>query len=526
MSDVSNERAEVATTALPAQASAGLSAESEALHDAYPRDSVDPGLSVGARLGERYEIIGRLGQGGMGVVYAARNTNVEHIRYAIKTLLPGGPQADAHHFLQEARRASKIRSPHVVQILDFGTDAATGLIYMVMEHLGEDLEKYATRHGGTLPPELAIDFCAQVCEGIATAHEGGVVHRDIKPLNCLLRVDGPHETVVVTDFGIAREIHGARRAQDGASAPNSVWTAVGTPGYVAPEIWLRESKADHRVDVYGVGAMLFKLLTGRPPPLVPRLDELRQAGVPETIVPVLSSALARDPTDRFPSMRALRAALLALQPASVAPIAPIAPIAPAPTSPKPPIGLMVSAAVLGVAAFALLATQMWHTEESPPPIVQTVTPPPPTPEPRELAKQPDEATEPESATLPPTEPETKQPDSINKDDGTKRPNTTKKALKAFADLKALLTTHIARFCNAQDGAQACKKQLKKKRDAFDTKLQFDLAAGSSRVTVGSPDGRLADEKDFKSCVKTRLTLSKWRPPLTRDGGTVTCPISL
>lgn len=547
MWDTSNDRTEVATTARPAEPSAGLSAGSEALHDAYPRDAsqpVDPDLPVGTRLGERYEIIGKLGQGGMGIVYAARNTNVEHIRYAIKTLLPGRPQADADHFLQEARRASKIRSPHVVQILDFGTDTATGLIYMVMEHLGEDLEKYTARRGGTLPPEQAIDFCAQVCEGIAAAHDGNVVHRDIKPLNCLLRVDGGRATVVVTDFGIARDIHGVLRAQDVASAPSSVWTAVGTPGYIAPEIWLRESRADQRVDVYGVGAMLFKLLTGRPPPLAPRIDELRQAGVPETLVPALSTALARDPNDRFPSMRALQAALLALQPAATA--VPVA-VAPAPARPARPIGLLVSAAVLGLTALALLVVQLWRKAE-PPPVKQTVAPdtnPSRRPDTNKRAEKPPDSKPPDSGspTSPPPEPETPKaaPDTADNVPPTKPERvgdvtmTTKpKPLPTFSDRKTQLTADLKRFCADEGGVLACRSKLKLKRegkfskDPLETKLSFEFAPGSSRATLESPDSRLdlSVETEFKRCVEAKLASPKWRPDATRDGGTIACPVAL
>lgn len=533
MWDASNDRTEVATTARPAEASAGLSAGSDALRDAYPRGAsqpADPGLSAGARLGERYEIIGRLGQGGMGVVYAARNTNVEHIRYAIKTLLPGRPQADADHFLQEARRASKIRSPHVVQILDFGTDTATGLIYMVMEHLGEDLEKYTARSGGTLPPEQAIDFCAQVCEGIAAAHDGNVVHRDIKPLNCLLRVDSGRETVVVTDFGIARDIHGALLTQDvAASAPNSVWTAVGTPGYVAPEIWLRESKADHRVDVYGVGAMLFKLLTGHPPPLAPRLDELRQAGIPEKLVPVLSTALARDPGDRFPSMRALRAALLNLQQLAAIPV-PV-PVAPPLARPARPLGILASATVLGVVVFALLAARPWRKDEPPPQAEQAVatatnTPEQPKSEMQTLRPDP-QLPEPVPPTPPNPESETKQADpNLSEQVEPTKAISPKPRLPAFASAKVKLADDLTRFCNDPNGAQACKGRLKNKLKGVDTELDFALTPGASTVELSSSDRRLEGETEFKRCVKAKLAASKWKPSPTRDGGAVSCPISL
>lgn len=538
--DASNDWTEVAATGKPVEPSAGPSSGSDALHAAYPSaplNSASQGLPVGTRLGERYEIIGRLGQGGMGVVYAARNTNVEHIRYAIKTLLPGQSKFDADHFLQEAKRASKIRSPHVVQILDFGTDAATGLIYMVMEHLGEDLDKYAVRHGGRLPPEQALDFCAQVCDGIGAAHEGNVVHRDIKPLNCLLRTDAGRQTVVVTDFGIARDVHGTLLAQDhGTSAPSSMWTAVGTPGYVAPEIWLREAKADHRVDVYGVGAMLFKLLTGRPPPLAPRHDEIRQPNIPESLVPVLSMALARAPKDRYPTMRALRAALLAQLQASVTSV---------PSRPARPIGLMVSAGVLGSVAIALLAVTMWPPNKPLPVMAETGLEPAASPEPADdlvpTALTPNPAP-PSKAQPRPSDPNPAEstdtgdsPKPGSEVRGMALPTATRpKPLALFAEKKAETTDRLKRFCADERGPLSCKAKLKLKHEGkfrnnpLETRLYFRFRAGSPRATLESYDSRLdlAAESEFKSCVERLLDAPKWRSGPTRDGGTIECPVAL
>lgn len=537
--DPSHVPTEIATTVHPigATVSPPLSGSDAALAEGYkahlPGEPSALALPVGARLGERYEIIGKLGQGGMGVVYEARNTNVEHIRYAIKTLLPGRPTGDTVHFLQEAKRASKVRSPHVVQIFDFGTDAATGLVYMVMDYIGEDLEKYTVHRGGTLQPAQAIEFCAQTCEALAAAHDEGLVHRDIKPHNCLLRVESGRETVVVSDFGVAREFHPVLLTQD-ASGANSAWTAVGTPGYVAPEIWLREGKADHRVDIYGVGAMLFKLLVGRPPPLAPRPKELRESGIPDVLLPILSTAMARAPKDRYPSAKAMQAALRAVLPSFGAPTVPK-------TSRRGVSKLILSTVVLAVAAVAVLGAlylKLSGRQTEPPVSTEPKTQlliadaPTPLPEPRDAAPEStaisDDTREASLATITPPPVNTSPPDS--KDPAVKpRP-----PLPTFPEKEADLAKTLKAFCSSKHGVLACTDKLALKKSGryekapLEIKLWFRFGAKSHLPTLESRDARLdlTREIAFKRCVESRLRIPPWRLPATRGGGELSCPVAL
>lgn len=565
MSDQGNLQTEIATTGRsPGNPEPLLSGSDVGLGAAY-REALPsaptpaPELAKGTRLGERYEIIGTLGRGGMGVVYEACNTNVEHIRYAIKTLIPGRPQADAEHFIEEARRASKVRSPHIVKIFDFSTDTATGLTYMVMDYIGEDLDKYIRRHGNTLPAAKAVDFCIQVCDALAAAHAEKVVHRDIKPLNCLLRVDSGHETIVVTDFGIARDILGAAASAEGGTGQDSAWTTVGTPGYIAPEVWLREGRADHRVDIYSVGAMLFRILTGKVPPLAPRAEELQTSEIPAALQGVLRTALARAPRDRYSSARAmqsaLREALPALQERALS----------SPRRLSRPVlssMLLVMLVILIIAFAAVLKSLLRGDDPAPIAIVTSdgVTVPavvdvPPggsaltmVPAPGAMAPGSNDAVTDTTGVASPTGEVADQPivaKDAPKKDASKRdtkavPKKDTKPpvllpLPLFAATRADLAKSLAEFCRSPDGVQACvsklelKKSDKYKADKLVTKLYFDFAPGAQLPSLRSKEPRLdlKTEAEFAACVESKLwTWGQSRLVATVDGGQVSCPVVL
>ena len=492
-----------------------------------------PELAEGARLGERYEIVRKLGQGGMGVVYEARNTNVEHIRYAIKTLLPGKATADTTHFLQEARRASRVRSPHVVQIFDFGTDSSSDLTYMVMDYIGEDVEAYVRRHGGTLPAALAVELCIQVCEALIAAHAEKLVHRDIKPLNCLLRTEGDRVIVVVTDFGIARDILGTVLQTDGLEADQSAWTAVGTPGYIASEVWLREAGADHRVDIYSVGAMLFRMLTGKPPPLAPTADELR-ASVPASLLPVVTRALARLPRDRYPSARALQSALRDASAALAAP-------APASVAPPAHRWMVLSTVMVALAAVSLVVTLLVRSGDARPVASAAPADTPAAPAPRPAVATP--PVRPPADVIPPTdgaiakaamdsilaptdEPVTR--DTKAAPLAPKAPRNTR--LPAFSEKRAAFHAALQTACK-QLGPCAVHLALKKagefKDDTLETILHFKFGAGATHPAVESRDRRLdlGKEGAYKRCVESRMRSVK-KFSATLDGGELSCPVAL
>ena len=501
-------------------------------------------LQPGTKLGERYTIVRKLGQGGMGVVYEARNANVEHIRYAIKTLLPGKPKADAEHFLQEARRASKVRSKHIVRISDFGTDSASGLTYMVMDYIGNDLETYMRSRGGTLPPRQAIDFCVQVCEALAAAHSERVVHRDIKPLNCLVHIEADQEIVVVTDFGIAREFRtAASHEADGQT--DSLWTAIGTPGYIAPEVWLREARADHRVDIYSVGAMLFRMLVGQSPPLAPTVEELRKSGVPGVLLPLLSMALARSPRDRYATAKAMQTALCEAQASFAA-----APTL-VPAQPVRSLRLMIVTGCMLLATTAALLYVVWHEGPVPPaPVsepaetVSSLVDEPPKdglPKDAPLKDAPPKDAPPKDA-MPKEEP-VRPPDAVPE---TKReastetvpvapPNKLEKPkprpLPSFDRVSSMYITTLRDFCGK--GIPSCADRLAVKQQptyrgkgSFLSRVGFVFSANVGAPTLVSKHANLdlKVERGFKTCVETALR--KLRFSATSDGGGFECNVAL
>jgi eukaryotic-like serine/threonine-protein kinase len=221
-----------------------------------------------------YEILGELGRGGMGVVYKARQTKLNRL-VALKMILAGGHASPAAlaRFRAEAEAVAALQHPNVVQVYDYGEH--DGLPYLAMEFVpGGTLA--ARVHDRPLPAREAAALMAGIADGVQAAHTVGIVHRDLKPENVLLGKEGPK----VTDFGLAKKIDTA----DGLTATGAI---LGTPGYMAPEQAAGAGKtADVRTDVYGLGAILYRILTGRPPFQAATMTEiLMQVMVEEPVPP-------------------------------------------------------------------------------------------------------------------------------------------------------------------------------------------------------------------------------------------------
>jgi eukaryotic-like serine/threonine-protein kinase len=279
----------------------------------------DPALRPGALVGERYRIVQLLGEGGMGRVYEAEHTVLRR-RVALK-LLRREAQAraeDLARFQQEALAASRISTPQIVGVADFASHVgpAGQQTYMVMELLvGESLEAWI-EHSGRL--DHALELLAQLCDGLAAAHQAGVIHRDIKPANVFCCAPGPR--LKILDFGIAKFTDGDRgfQTQEGS--------LLGTPYYVAPER-VMGAQLTPAADIYSVGVILYELLTGNVPfvaesfvgilarhvhtePLDPRQaapDRL----IPDVVAGLCVRLLAKDPARR-PSAAALAVELRAM----------------------------------------------------------------------------------------------------------------------------------------------------------------------------------------------------------------------
>lgn len=284
---------------------------------------------IGALVGGRYKVIKRLGEGGMGQVYLAEHEIIQK-KVALKILRPEySEKADiVTRFQQEAISASRIKHPNVLEVFDFG-QLETGSFYLAMEFLeGRDLsDEIASR--GSLEPARGLPIAFQICRALAAAHEKGVVHRDMKPENVFLQrtADG-EEIVKIVDFGIAqlRTTEEAAAQQPTRRRLTKTGMIFGTPEYMSPEQAMGKH-ADHRVDVYAVGIILYEMFTGAVPftgetfmaVLASHLNDeppaMREVApdlaLSHELEAVISHALAKKPEDRFQSMAELSQALLA-----------------------------------------------------------------------------------------------------------------------------------------------------------------------------------------------------------------------
>ncbi len=258
----------------------------------------DVNALVGRSLGQ-FRIVERIGAGGMATVFKAYQPNLD--RYVAIKVLPAYHARDpvfVKRFTQEARAVARLVHPNILQIHDFGEQ--DNVTYIVMEYVdGGTLKDRLKR---ALPVVEAVDYMIQASEGLNCAHNNGIVHRDVKPANMLLRKDG---YLLLSDFGIAKILEGTTNL-------TRVGTGIGTPQYMSPEQGTGGS-VDRRSDIYSLGIVLFHCLTGRVPftadnPLtitVKHLNDpipvewMRMAGVPAAIERVVLRMTAKAPGDRY-----------------------------------------------------------------------------------------------------------------------------------------------------------------------------------------------------------------------------------
>jgi eukaryotic-like serine/threonine-protein kinase len=276
-----------------------------------------------------YQLVERLGQGGMGEVWRARHRLLARAA-AIKLIRTGdsaqAPSAEAvSRFEREAHVTASLSSPHTVQLYDFGV-ADDGTFYYVMELLnGLDLDTLVRRHGA-LPVERAIYLLRQACQSLAEAELYGLVHRDIKPANLFVcRYGGEYDFVKVLDFGIAKVTQG--ETETGVIELTRDNVVRGTPSYIAPEQALGASKIDARADIYSLGCVAYFLLTGEPvfsgeTPLAIAVHHVQtrpeppssksELAIPGALDQLILDCLAKDPAGRPQSAKDLARRLAAI----------------------------------------------------------------------------------------------------------------------------------------------------------------------------------------------------------------------
>jgi serine/threonine-protein kinase len=263
-------------------------------------------VSTAQRRTDRYRPVHVLGHGGMATVELAHDRELDRpvaIKRLADNLAANGEFKQ--RFLREARLAARLAHPNIVAVYDVGDE--DDLPFIVMEYVEGETLGDLLRRRGRLEPDEAVAIALQACAGLETAHEAGLVHRDIKPQNLLVTPGG---TVKIADFGIARSLDGTQLTKAG--------TVLGTAAYLAPEQGAGE-RVTAAADVYALGAVLYELLTGRPPYIADSLAELAARQREGTIAPVrelapavpaatedaVMHALARDPEYRPPSAAAL-----------------------------------------------------------------------------------------------------------------------------------------------------------------------------------------------------------------------------
>lgn len=249
-----------------------------------------PGTRIGA-----YTLIEEVGQGGFGVVYAAEQQEPIQRRVAIKVVKPGmDTRAIIKRFESERRALAMMGHPGIASVIDAGT-TASGRPYFVMEFVdGDPINVFAEKHRLSVAERL--DLVIQVCDAMQHAHTKGVIHRDIKPANVLVSMQDGRPHVKVIDFGIAVAVD---HAQAGRTLYTQVGHFVGTPEYMSPEQAGGVRDIDTRTDVYGIGVLLYELLTGETPFVA---EELRAAAysevqriIREVDPPKPSTRVARSP---------------------------------------------------------------------------------------------------------------------------------------------------------------------------------------------------------------------------------------
>lgn len=285
------------------------------------KDEAGLPVQVGDVLAGKYRVERVLGAGAMGVVVAATHLDLGELR-AIKLMRPSltHDAGAVERFMREARATARLRSRHAAKVHDMGR-LPGGAPFIVMEHFeGSDLKSLLAERGA-LPPSEAVRYVREACEAIGEAHAAGIIHRDLKPSNLFVAIEGGARSVKVLDFGVAKLADGA------GSDPNAEMTGtaevLGTPLYMAPEQMRSTRGVDGRADLWSLGVILYRALTGKSPfsgtttPEVcisvmvdePPPPSTLRADLPRGLDAVVMRCLSKEPGKRFATAGELSEAL-------------------------------------------------------------------------------------------------------------------------------------------------------------------------------------------------------------------------
>jgi predicted Ser/Thr protein kinase len=352
---------------------------------------VPPPVEVIAKLFPQLEVLGWLGQGGMGTVYKARQLGLDRL-VALKILPPRSRnEADfAERFTREARALARLSHPHIVAVYDFGQvslegasapaaaaahlSPATSLHYFLMEYVdGPNLRQL--ERVGKLAPEEVLRIIPQICEALQYAHSEGIVHRDIKPENVLLDRKG---RVKIADFGLAKIL------DEKAASPRLTVQGqlMGTPHYMAPEQVEHPQPVDHRADIYSLGVVVYEMLTGELPlgKFAPPSARLQGVLVDVRLDEVVLRALEKEPERRYQTAGQVKSAVEAITNHAELGSPPPTAAVPLPAAPhmaqRRPFAKQLwpwAAAVLVLALAVLALWKPFGHRASGPPVIRTFT---------------------------------------------------------------------------------------------------------------------------------------------------------
>lgn len=278
------------------------------------------GFAAGQIVGGNYEIIERIGSGGMSIVYRARHLLLQR-EVALKILMPGRvlDSAAVSRFQQEAESASRLNHPGIVRVDEFGVDEKSNLPYLVMEYAQGECLSELIKKEGQLSPDLVREIVLKLADALESAHQSGVVHRDLKPSNVILSGlngdDFSNLRVRIVDFGIAKI-----NSEDGKRGVTKTGEIFGSPDYMSPEQCLGKP-LDKGADIYSLGCVIYEMLTGAPPfrtesPLQTIMLQVGETSVDMSRVPVspplpsiILKCLEKERQNRFESMAEIAAVL-------------------------------------------------------------------------------------------------------------------------------------------------------------------------------------------------------------------------